>query len=493
MTDRGDTKIEPLARLRSGIPGLDVVLGGGFMQGGMYIIEGLPGAGKTIFTTQICFSQVAEGAKALFVTLLAENHSRMMSNMAEMSFFDPTRIPDQLTYLSAFSEVKEGGLKALLDLLRREVMRRRTNLLVIDGLVSAQTSAGTDQEFKEFIHDLQEIAIATECTMFLTTTARERVSPEQTMVDGLIQLTSRSYGWQTASDLQVTKLRGSAFLRGRHSYKISEAGITLYPRIESLYARPSHTIDFAPNLVTSGIAQLDVMLGGGLQEASTTVLVGPSGIGKTTMGLHFLGATESDEPGLLFTFYETPARIRAKIDRMDLSLGAKLDNGLVEVLWQTPTSDLLDVYGDSLLENVRRRGVKRLFIDGMSAFHGATIDPARIANFFSALANELRGLGVTTLYSLEMSDVFSSRLHLPMEDTSSLAENIILLRYIAQRSRLHRMVSLLKVRDSRFDTNLHTFVIGDAGIEVSSSPEEAEAILADIPVHPSAPILSKGV
>ncbi|ESQ79423.1 hypothetical protein AEYBE204_10475 [Asticcacaulis sp. YBE204] len=446
----------------------------------MYIIEGLPGAGKTILTSQICFHQVAIGTKALFVTLLAENHSRMMSNLAELSFFDPSRIPDYLAYLSAFNEVKEGGLKALLDLLRREVMRRRTGLLVIDGLVSAQTSAATDQQFKEFIHDLQEIAIATNCTMFLTTTARERVSPEQTMVDGLIQLTSRSYGWQTASDLQVTKLRGSGFLRGRHSYKITEAGLTLYPRIESLYSRPTQNERPEFGSVTSGIDQLDVMLGKGLPRASTTMLAGPSGIGKTTIGLQFLAASAPDEPGLMFSFYETPTRVRAKIDSMVLSLGDKLDSGQVNIQWQTSTSDLLDVHGDRLLEIVKRRGVKRLFIDGLTAFHSAAIDPSRTGNFFSALTNELRNLGVTTLYSLEMSDVFGARMHLPIEDSSSLAENIILLNYVAQRSRLHRLISIIKVRDSNFDPTQRTFVIGDFGVEISESNNEAEALLADL-------------
>ncbi len=492
MTDREETAIASLARLKSGIPGLDVILGGGFMQGGMYIIEGLPGAGKTIFTTQICFSQVATGARALFVTLLAENHSRMMSNMAELSFFDQSRIADQLIYLSAFNEVKEGGLKALLDLLRREIMRRRTTLLVIDGLVSAQTSAANDQEFKEFIHDLQEIAIATECTMFLTTTARDRVSPEQTMVDGLIQLTSRAYGWQAASDLQVTKLRGSDFLRGRHSYKITNDGLTLYPRIEALYANPGHPERLDTGSVKSGIARLDVLLGGGLPEASTTMLVGPSGIGKTTLGLQFLAACEPDQPGLMFSFYETPARVRAKIDRMSLPLGAKLDSGLVEIQWQTPTSDLLDLYGERLLENVRRRGVKRVFIDGLTAFHSAAIDPSRIGNFFSALANELRSQGVTTLYSLEMSDVFGKVVQLPVEDTSSLAENIILLRYVAQRTRLHRMLSIIKVRDSQFDPTVHTYAIGGNGVEISGTPDEAEAILADLPYAAGGHTLPRG-
>ena len=161
----------------------------------------------------------------MFVTLLAENHARMIGNLRQMSFFDETRIGEALTYLSGFNEMQEGGLAELTKLLRREIQRRRISVLVIDGLVTAAASAPNEQAFKLFVHDLQEVALATDCTMFLTTNVSRQVSPEQTMVDGLITLSDRVYGWRAESDLQVTKFRGGGYLRGRHSYKISDAGI----------------------------------------------------------------------------------------------------------------------------------------------------------------------------------------------------------------------------------------------------------------------------
>ena len=466
------------ARVASGMPGLDTILGGGFMIGGMYIVQGAPGAGKTILTNQISFNHVAGGGKALFVTLLAENHARMISNMRELSFFDESAIPDRLNYLSAFNEMREGGFKTLLDLLRREVMRRRTTLLVIDGLVSAGTSASNDQAFRELVHDLQEIALAADCTMFLTTSANNGASPEQTMVDGLIELTDRSYGWQAQSDLQIRKFRGGAFLRGRHSYKITDAGITVYPRIEALLARPSRIAEAEFDRTSTGLDRLDAMLGGGLPVASTTMLMGPSGIGKTTMGLHFLARSSVDEPGLMFGFYETPTRLRAKVDRVSPALGSLFDSGAVELLWQTPTSDLLDAYGERLLEAIHRRRVRRLFIDGLTAFQNSAIDPSRIGNFFSAIANELRVLGVTTVYSMETPDITGTGLRVPIENASSLAENMILLRFVEQRSRLYRLISILKARDSDFDPSLHEFTLSGAGVAIHDTSDTAEAILS---------------
>lgn len=469
---------QKLVRLPSGIPWIDTILGGGFMLGGMYIVQGAPGAGKTILTNQICFHHVARGGKALFVTLLAENHARMLANLRELSFFDEAKIPDQLTYLSAFGDLREGGLSALAALVRREIINSRVTLLVIDGLVSAQDSAPDDQAFKIFIHDLQEVALATDCTMFLTANPNNAPSPEQTMVDGLIVLTDRIYGWQAESDIQVLKFRGSGFLRGRHSYKITGDGIIVYPRIEALYAHPSQAGKAAIGRAFTGIERLDTMLGGGLPTASTTMLMGPSGIGKTTMGLHFLSGSSSEEPGLMFGFYETPARLRVKGDRLLPPLGKLFDSGDVEVLWQTPTGDPLDAYGERLLAAVHRRKVKRLFIDGLTAFQNAAIDASRIGNFFSAIANELRVLGVTTVYSLEVPDILGPAIRVPVDDASSLAENMISLRFVEQRARVHRLISILKVRDSDFDPALYEFVLTKTGVEIQNTSASAEAILS---------------
>jgi circadian clock protein KaiC len=117
-TDRSGHAV--IERLATGVPGLDTVLRGGFLRGGLYIIQGAPGAGKTILGNQVCFHHVKNGGRALYVTLLAENHARMMLHIGQLGFFDDTVVPDRLYYISAFRVLEEGGLSAVLDLLRRE-------------------------------------------------------------------------------------------------------------------------------------------------------------------------------------------------------------------------------------------------------------------------------------------------------------------------------------------------------------------------------------
>ena len=467
------------SRLTSGIAGLDTVLLGGVFEGGIYIVQGSPGAGKTILTSQICCHHAAEGGIALFVTLLAENHARLIANLRTLSFFDETLIPEKLSYVSGFAELRNAGLKGVVDLLRREIQRRRCTILVVDGLVTAQASAESDQEFREFVHNLQEIALATRCTMFLTTSPGVDF-PERTMVDGLIALHESVGGSQTDSLLQVTKFRGSGFLRGPHSYQITNAGILVHPRIEALLANPSRADDREAGRTPTGNEQLDLLLGGGVPVASTTMIMGPSGIGKTTLGLQFLSKSSAAEPGLMFSFYETPARLRAKAGSICPTLSPLLDSGVVDLLWQNPLSDVIDAYGGRLLETVRRRKVKRLFIDGLTGFKSAAFDPSRIGHFFAALANELRVLGVTTFYSLEVPDILGPAIRAPIDDLSSLAENLILLRYIELRSQLYRLISVMKVRDSDFDPSLREFTIDSEGLAIRDTPATAEAILSSL-------------
>jgi circadian clock protein KaiC len=466
-----------LARIPSGIKGLDRVLNGGFVKGGLYIIEGAPGTGKTIFGNQLSFNQAKAGDQVLYVTLIAETVGRMLLNLRNLSFYDDGAIGVGIVYLSGFSALKNGGLTGLLHLLRREVASRRSGILVIDGFAATADSAHSREELKVFVQQLQTQADAVDCTVFLLTNPSEqRPSSEETMVDGIINLSSSVYEWRPSRELYVRKFRGSSYLLGVHSFQIADDGMTVFPRIETLSS--SLPVDNGESQrLSTGIPRLDQMLGGGLPCHSVTMLLGPSGTGKTTVGMQFLAESSAAEPGLLVGFYEAPPRIRTRACAVVPRLIQALESGHAQMLWIPPDDHLIDSLADSILDAVRHRNVRRLVIDGLGGFQKA-VRSRPIEGFFSAFTYQLRAHKVTTVCTAEVPEIIGPIMTAPLRGLSDATENHIVLRFVEVGASLYRLISILKVRDSNFDSTLREFSITRSGVDIAESCESAEAILS---------------
>jgi circadian clock protein KaiC len=477
-----------LARVTTGVPGLDTVLGGGFLRGGIYVVRGAPGSGKTILGNQICFTIARRGGRSAYVTLLAESHARMMLHLESIDFFDPELAGEGVRYLSAYGALTNGGLRGVLDFVRAELpLRQRQgratdeagSIIVIDGFLALSDSSSSSAELKKFIQELQLYADLVGATVLLLAgPAANESSPEYTMVDGIIELDEHMHGLRAYRQLRVRKLRGVAHLRGGHLFEITGAGVKVHPRIEALYDSPSTEDECGDVLVTTGIAQLDRMLGGGFKCGTTTLVLGPSGAGKTTLGLHYLSAAPKRERAVLFGFYETPNRLLLKAQALNLPLHRRVASGELELVWQPSTEQNVDALAQRLLDAVERTGATRLFIDGLDGFQRATIHPERVHHVFTAIANELRVRGVTTLYTFEVPKFIGPGLDTPVTGVSALAENLIYLRFVELRSHLYRLLSVLKVRDSSYDTSLREFHISDRGIQLEKTFESAESILS---------------
>lgn len=464
-------------RISTGVPGLDDVLMGGLLPHSVCIVQGRPGGGKTILANQICFHHVSEGGRALYVTLLAETHQRLLHYIQQLEFFAVERIPEQLSYLSAFPALQEGGLKALSELLRHELRARGATLLVVDGLVAAQQRAESSDDLKKFIQELQiHASLLGHTALLLTSALGYEVRPEHTMADGVLELAENRFDRRSERELQVRKFRGSDFLRGGHALQITSRGITVYPRLEALLSNPAGDDPGSEERVSLGSRSIDGLLHGGLRSASSTVIFGPTGGGKTSLGLHFLSQATRERPGLLFGFYETPPRLLLKAETMGLDLRAKVDEGALAMQWFPPTENILDVLGHRLLAAVRERGAKRVFVDGLDGFINAAVYPERISHFLSALTNALRIHGVTTLYTAELQELFSAEVRLPMQGISSLMENILLVRFLELEGRMLRVFSVVKTRDSGYEQDVRELSFSARGIELGQPVDPALGI-----------------
>lgn len=449
-------------RFVTGVPGLDVILRGGLFKGGMYIAIGRPGAGKTILSSQICFEHLARGGRAVYVTLLAESHARLLAQLGSMSFFDPTAVGDRIRYVSGFTAISSEGLAGLLALLQRSVRDQRATLLVLDGMVTAEHMAPSSIDFKKFVHELQTWTAMLGCTVLLLTSARseQTLPPEHTMVDGIFELGAVPVRQTSERQLTVSKLRGSGYLEGRHTYRISNDGVTFYPRIESLRSEAHGPL--SPQLLKSGVPGLDGVLGGGLSAGSCSLLLGPSGGGKTVLALQFLAeAIRAGERTLFVGHFENPSALELKAKRFSIDLGGDR----TRIVWRIGAELSLDVVIHELLAEVKRHRPSRLVIDGFAAL-GQSTSVDRVAGAFAVLSELLAAAGVTTVITDETKELFVQNVEIPTRGVSAIFHNILFLREVDLEGELLRLISVLKTRDASHDRWLHHFEITDRGVAV---------------------------
>lgn len=470
-------------RVATGIPGLDRVLDGGLLTGGVYMVSGPPGAGKTILGNQICFHHAAFGKKSVFLTLLAETHTRMFTHLQRMAFFDQRLIADHIEYLSGFKVLEQEGLPGLFSLVRRIIESLRPVVFVVDGVVSLHESAPDSREYKKLIRELQVLAAMTGSAVILLSSSDQttRFRPEYTMVDGIIDISIQVEQLQLMRHVEVRKMRGSRQIGGQHTLEINDEGVIVWPRLESEFADEAEPPVPQSGRMTFGVADLDDMLRGGLPKNSITMVLGPSGAGKTILGLQFLAeGAQKGQSGLYFGFYERPATLLAKCNRIGLRMQEAVSKGLVELMWRRPVEGVIDILGAELLAEVRRRRVQRLFLDGMQGFQAAVDAPDRIRDIFSALANTLEREGVTTVYTMETRDLLGPHIELPIVGASQITHNIILLRHVELNASLCRLISILKVRESDYDPAIREFRVTDTGLAVSKGFVRAEHILSGV-------------
>ncbi|GCF10643.1 ATPase domain-containing protein [Dictyobacter arantiisoli] len=492
-----------IERVPSGISGFDQITQGGLLKGETYLLMGPPGAGKTIFGNQLCFNHVVNGGCAIYLTLLAETHSRMLSHMQAFSFYREEPLADRLHLLSGYTVLEQQGLDALLTLIRKEVRKQHASLLMIDGAVTIGQNATSIRERKEFLHALSVITETVGCTtmLLLQSDGDAYDQPEHTMVDGLFQISTYLNDMRAVREFQVRKFRGSNFLMGRHLYEINEDGFNIHPRTESLFQASQQSLP--PSLTTLnpaerlsfGIPSLDKMMRGGVPAATSTVVMGAPGTGKTLLGLHFLyqGALQN-EAGLYFGFSETPAQLKRRMTHLGLKIEDVVTNNLLNIDWQPPTEDIIDVLAERLFEQIDKHGIRRLFIDGLAGFQGTTVSATRLQLFLASLFEALRKLDVTTVWGIELADLFSPTIVMTdlIANIANIGDNIIFLRHVELHSQLYRLLSIMKMRQSGYDPSIREFRITDSGLDVAPTFDSAEAILTGMARQPEPAGASSG-
>ncbi|HEX8439798.1 ATPase domain-containing protein [Archangium sp.] len=463
----------------TGIQSFDRLLGGGIPRRQTLIVAGNPGCGKTILCSQVAFHAAARELPVVVATVTSEPHDKLMEALSGFSFFRREVLGEKLFLMSAYASLKKGAKEAR-DILLHTVRERGAKLLFIDGLRSIRDLWQDEAMLREFLYEVGIGLAAMDCIGLFTTEYpidKLMALPEATTVDGIVSLAVIPKAGRRMRRLEVVKLRGRPHLPGEHLLRIGPEGVELIPRLETQV--PSDK-DFVPTRVRAGfgLPEFDALMEGGLPVQSTTMLAGSMGIGKTLLAAHFAaeGARQGQKT-LFVSFFEPPAALFARAQRVGLDVKAELASGALTMLHQPPNEAEADVLVHRILREVERQGFQRLVIDGLTDLELAIADPERRRTFLAAFSAHLRMAGVTSLFTKEVSKVVGTELDFSDTPIAVLGENLMLLRYVELGGRIHRVLSILKMRDSKYDGDLREFEITDKGIRVLAPIRSAAGLL----------------
>ena len=448
-------------RATSGDPGLDLILGGGLPLNGINLVMGLPGSGKTMLCQQLMFAGATEERPAIYLSTVSEPFEKIVRYAQTLSFFDREAIGRSVFYEDLGRAVSEGGLSAVSERIDALIKERRPGLIAIDSFKALAAFADDARGFRRFLHDLAAALTAFPATSFWIGEYSEdeaRTAPEFAVADGIISLATERVSERTLRLIQVAKLRGHDFRSGRHAYRLSGDGITVFPRLADPLRQDDYRL--SEGRISSGIAPLDRMLAEGYGPGSSTLVAGPSGAGKTLMGLHFIfrGAANG-EPGVIATLQENPSQLQ-KVVR---GFGWSLENERVAVMYRSPNDVYIDEWVYELLERIETTGATRVMIDSLSDLQYATPDPIRFREFIYSLTQRLSRAGISPIMTSEVPELFHVG-RLAEYGISHLSDNVILLQYLRAESRLLRTVTILKSRASAHDPEIREFDITPDGI-----------------------------
>lgn len=475
----------PIALLPTGVPGLDEILGGGLPEYSFNMIAGTPGAGKTTLAHQIMFALATPERPALYFTLIGEPPLKMLRYQQQMDFFDLGKVGESIRFVDLSDLALEQDLGAVLEAIVRQVEEASPGLVFVDSFQTiVRVSGAADQRtsLQRFVQRLAVHLTSWQATTFLIGEYlgdELHGNPVFTVADGIIQLTQNSSRNSSVRKLQVLKSRGQAPMPGLHTFRITAAGLQVFPRITSPAesARGDDGARANGARLASGVAGLDALLGGGIPAGDALLVTGPSGTGKSALATQFIAAgATAGEPGVIAVFEEHPREYVRRAAAFGLDLEALVRAGTLAIIYIRPLDLSPDETLHEIREAVRRVGARRVVIDSVSGFELALAPSFRedFRESFYRLVGALTGTGVTVLLTMEIAPG-DENLRFSPYVISFLADDILLLRYDERPDGLGKSLTAVKMRNSDHSKARWLYEITGQGVVVRERLRSGDA------------------
>ncbi len=473
----------------TGIEGFDAVLGGGLTPNRLYLLEGVPGSGKTTLALQFLLEGVRAGEPVVYVTL-SETKEELLATAAshgwsldgitirELVPSESTLLPDDQYTMFHPSEVE---LSETTKVILAEVERTKPARIVFDSLSELRLLAGNPLRYRRQILALKQFFAGRSCTVLLLDdlTSTDRDLQVQSIAHGVIRLEQLypEYGSERRR-LIVLKYRGREFRGGYHDYLIRRGGLEVFPRL----AVSDHARTAGFDRLASGVSQMDELLGGGIERGTSTLIVGAAGTGKSSLAAQFVAAAaERGQHAAMFIFDESVSTLVSRCTGVGIPLRKAVEKGQVSIQSIDPAELSPGEFVYAIRRAVEGRHVSVVVIDSLNGYLNAMPEERFLIVQLHELLTYLGTAGVATLLIGAHHGLIGSQMNTPV-DASYLADAVILMRYYERKGEVRQAISVVKKRGGAHERTIRDFRLESGGIKIGEPLREFRGVLTGVPV-----------